>query len=434
MTSRSEHRPLPGRCFAICFIVVGMVSTGGDAGMRRTADALAGEIVMRAGTPHVLNTEEPAAGETTLQLRELWRVSSEDEEDFLLGRIQQVLTDREGNFYLLDQQLAQVHVLSADGVYVHSLSREGEGPGETRRPIGLIFTPAGGLGLVEAFPAKIIAIDMEGDPQGSIVLRGPPPDLSMDRYVLRVRHRGGTLAYSGRTVSMGDDGARPRNMLVTCDEEGGEQALVLEMLSSDLMETRRWVEKDEYFTHRNWEIGPRGDIYAAPERNAYAVHIHAPDGTLRRVVQRPFESRRRTAEDKEDIGPRISANGVEIEIDRVIEGRDPCISGIHVADDGELWVEHSLSNEDQPEGIWQTLDVFDADGHYQRRVAIAGPIDRHPQDDQLFRVSDDRMVLIKGFDPRVSITIGGGGGGDVDVPEEERPPLVVICLAIEPSS
>jgi hypothetical protein len=433
MSHRSVYRPFPAWWFTVCLIVGGIVCGGLDAAIRGPADAMAGEIVTGDGTPHVVNSEQPAAGEETLRLRELWRVSSEDEGDFLLGRIQRVLVGPEGHFYLLDQQLSQVHVFSADGEYVHSLSREGDGPGESRRPMDLIFTPAGGLGLVQAFPASVIAIDLDGNPQPAIELRGPPPDRSMDRYALRVRYRGGTFAYSGRTFSMGEDGARPRNMLVTCDEQGGEQSVLLEMLSTDLMETRRWVEKDEYFTHRCWEIGPRGNLYTVPKRDAYAIHIYAPDGALQRVIERPFESRRRTAEDKQDLGPQISANGVEIEIDKVIEDRDPCVSRLHVADNGELWVEHSMSNENQPAGVWQTLDVFDAEGHYDRRVAIAGPIDRQPDEDRLFRVSDDRMVLIKGFDPRISITIGGGGD-DIDVPEEERPPLEVICLAIEPAS
>ncbi len=396
--------------------------------------AEAGEVAMRDGTPWVLNSSTPAEGKQRLELRELWRTSSEEEEDFLLGRIQQVLMDKDGNYYLLDQQLAQVHVLTGDGTYVHSLSREGDGPGESRRPISLIFTPSGGLGLVQAFPAQVVAIDLEGNPESAIELRGPAPKRSMDRYALRVRYRGGTFAYSGRTMAMGRDGAQPRNMLVTCDTEGSELTTILEKTGSDLMETRRWVEKEEYFVHRSWEIGPGGRLHTAPERDRYAIHIQGADGQLQRVVEREYEARRRTDEEKQDLGPRISSNGEEIQIDAVIGDREPAIRGIHVADSGELWVEHSWSNWEQPEGVWQTLDLFDRDGNYVRQIEFTSAVDRDPENDQLFRVSDDRMVLIKGFDRRISITIGGGGGGDVDVPEEERPPLEVICFAIEPSS
>jgi hypothetical protein len=399
-----------------------MVATGAPA---------AGELGQRDGVPCVRNASEPEHGTQTVQLQELWRVAAGEEEGFLLGRIRRAITDEEGQVYLLDQQLAQVHVFSPDGVYLHSLSREGEGPGESRNPMDLLFTPDGGIGLVQAFPARVVVVDREGDPLPAIELRGAGAAGNGNRFALQVRNRGGTFAYSGRTFSMEPGGAKPRNLLVTCDPDGGERARILETVTDDVVETRRWVEKDDYFPHRDrWEIGPRGRLFAAPERDRYAIHIYEPDGTQERIVEREYEARRRTDEEKQDLGPHINVNGSDLEIEEVVEDRAPCIDRIHVTDSGELWVRHSWSEREQPAGVMQTLDVFDVDGNYDRRVALACAESYDYENDQLFRIDDERFILIKGFDPRVRISIGGDDGGDVDDEVGDRPPLEVICYRI----
>jgi hypothetical protein len=392
--------------------------------------ANAGMLEDRDGIPVVVNSQRPGQGRQIWQLRELWRISSEDDDELLIGRVQDALADSDGNIYLLDQQLAQVHVFSPEGRYLHSLSREGNGPGETRNPMALIFAPGGGLGLMQAFPARIVTFDFEGNPLPPINLRSPGASMGTDRMALTVRSRGGVLAYSGRTFSMQRDGPRPKNLLMICAPDGEESASVIEKESGAPMETRKWVEKDEYFVHRGrWNLGPDGRIYAAPERDAYAVHVYGVDGKLERILERDYTPRKRSDEDKEGMGISMSTGEGEIEIDNVIDDHDPCISGIRISETGEVWVEHSRSNRELPGGVFQLQDIFDRDGHYRHEVLITCGEERG-ENDELFYVSDDRVILVKGYDPRISISIGPGGGG-VDVPEEERPPLEVVYYAID---
>ena len=89
------------------------------------------------------------------RLEELWRAGGDDE--LLLGRIEEVRLGPDGNLYLMDQQLSQVLVLSPDGEYMRTLSREGEGPGEVRRPAGMLFMPDGNLGLLQPFRRPWVA-------------------------------------------------------------------------------------------------------------------------------------------------------------------------------------------------------------------------------------------------------------------------------------
>ncbi len=383
----------------------------------------------RAGVPCVSNPATPRDGTRTVALNELWRFSSEDDNELLFGRVQDVLADETGNFYLLDRQLAQVHVFSPDGRYLRSLSHEGDGPGETRNPTSILLLPSGALGIVQAFPARIVTLDLENRPLSPIELRPPGAELGTNRFALCVRSRGGTLAYAGRTLGTRPDDPSPRDLLVTCDLDGREQAVVLQKESADVMSTHKWIETEEYFVgRRGWTIGPEGNIYAAPERDIYAVHVFAPDGKRLRIFERDYVARLRNEAEKADMGIQMEADGQEIPVDNVIADRDPAITRIHVTADGETWVLHSLSTQDLPDGILQRHDVFDREGRYIREVALSWP-ERRNENDMVFYPSDERLIVVRGFDPRIRISIGGGGN-DVEVPEEERPPLEVICYAL----
>jgi len=123
--------------------------------------ASAGEVVQVDGVPHVRNAAVPAEGVQTQPLTELWRVGGEDEEVFF-GTIFSVLTDQDGNVYLLDGQLNQIEVYSPGGEHLRTLGREGEGPGEVRRAQDRLNLPGGRIRAVEQIPGKIVAFERDG--------------------------------------------------------------------------------------------------------------------------------------------------------------------------------------------------------------------------------------------------------------------------------
>ena len=82
------------------------------------------------------------SGEETVGLTELWRIGGDTDDDAeFFGVLSQITTDEAGNVYLLDRQLTEVKVFSPDGEYLNTIGREGEGPGEFRRPSDLFITP-----------------------------------------------------------------------------------------------------------------------------------------------------------------------------------------------------------------------------------------------------------------------------------------------------
>ena len=102
---------------------------------------LAGDT-SRADTPaDVPVVHNPAAPPTvqTWRLQEVWRLSGDDDDAPLLGVIREARSDTDGNVYLLDRQLCHVLVVSRTGEFLRTLGREGEVPGEVRRPRDLLM-------------------------------------------------------------------------------------------------------------------------------------------------------------------------------------------------------------------------------------------------------------------------------------------------------
>ncbi|MBM3317342.1 MAG: hypothetical protein FJY75_05775 [Candidatus Eisenbacteria bacterium] len=386
-----------------------------------------------AVVPATHNPASPSGGRETLRLRELWRAGADDDA-VLIGTVQQALSDEQGHLYLLDRQLSQVHVFSPEGEFLRSLSREGEGPGESRQPADLFWTADGDLGIVQGFPARVVRIDPAGQPRESLPLGQSDPAAGGFRFAHGALSRAGVLAFSGGEMKMAEGGVTPISFLSLCNPDGSERARLLEKTGDDIMRTRRWVEKDEYFVHGGrWTIGRDGRIYAAPERGRYLISVFGPDGAPQATITRDFEPRRRTAEERAAArgNVRIVANGRRVDIEEQIDDFEPCVMHLEARPDGELWVIHSRSALDLPPGVMQIYDAFDPAGVFVREVAVAGEGDA--REDRLFLLGADRALLVNGYQGSLRISMGTGGGdeGGDELPVGAGRPLEIICYAVE---
>ena len=103
--------------------------------------------------PRHINDDGPSLEAKSLELEDLWRVGGEDE-DVIFGRIIDVIRHPNGDVYVLDNQVCQVVVISAEGEHLRDLSRQGDGPGEIRQPTGIVLLPDDMLGIGVGFPGQ----------------------------------------------------------------------------------------------------------------------------------------------------------------------------------------------------------------------------------------------------------------------------------------
>ncbi|MBD3334015.1 MAG: 6-bladed beta-propeller, partial [Candidatus Eisenbacteria bacterium] len=301
--------------------------------------AWAGEVMKDAGVVHVRNESTPRDGLETLPLEEQWRTGA-DENDPLMGVIWQILQDDQGRLYLLDRQLNQVHIFSAQGDHLGTLGREGEGPGEFRHATDMILLPDRRLGVVQAMPGKIVLLDFDGSPAGTIV---PGAGSAHEGFNLlqEALRCGEHLAVVGRQMQRTESGFQRLQYLARLDMDGREIVRLITKRNPDRLAEGVYVERDEYFVGRGrWTMDPDGRIYAAESRDEYAISVYSPDGELERVIQREFTPRRRSPEEKARVGEGmvVVVNGERVQMEVEAEDHPPCISAMHVTDDGELWV------------------------------------------------------------------------------------------------
>ncbi len=136
------------------------------------AISLAVTAAAAAAPPRVHSGDKPAEGRKEIALKELWRAGGEDDEIFF-GSVGGVQRGAGGEIYILDTQQSNVQVYSPTGEHLATLGREGDGPGEVRRPGGMFLLSDGRLGLLQSFPGRIVLLHPDGSPAGDATYQGP---------------------------------------------------------------------------------------------------------------------------------------------------------------------------------------------------------------------------------------------------------------------
>ncbi len=376
--------------------------------------------------PVIRNGAEPAEGLEVLRLEEMWRAGGEDD-DVFFGHIFRAEGDADGNVYLLDTQLSEVPVFSPDGEHLKTLSREGEGPGETRGPVDLTMLPDGNLGILQRFPGMIVKIDLEGTPLGNFTV-GDATEGGFNS-LFTGRCRGGHLMMMGQQATMGD-GSQTRTWFVSRFDAEGKELHRLWTRTRVIDFTRPVIRELDILDPAIFgsTVGPDGRVYVATQQDRYAIDVYGPDGKLSHVIERDFEPRERL--DLEtgriqavfDVWASNNPAGIETHVESVAA----TITNLHVDDANHLWVENSRSGETGPEGTLLAFDVYDPDGRFLRQVALLGEGD--PLDDRLFWARDDMVVLVKGAIPAMYASMAGGQAENEE--EGELDEMEVVCFRI----
>jgi len=409
------------RKFAAFALVLGTLITN-------TFPVQAGEIVEHDGHTTIRNNE-PALPMVELELEELWRRGGEDD-DLMIGLPVEALSDEEGRVYLADQQLCQVFVFNPDGELEKTLSREGEGPGEVRGPIDLVRMPDGTFGLAEFFPGKIIKVTYDDLPAGEITIDvsgGVSGGFTMQTMA---ESSGNHLLMAGSRSLPQDKFTERTHFLAAVDQEGVQTVRYMEQVSR--------IERPHSVVHENdflpsfplaSALGHDGRVYTPRDRESYAVNVFHADGTLDRVIERPdFKPWKRDKLDSKRINALFESwAGANPETwpEFDLKKTERAINTLHIDGQGRLWVQHSRSNRDLPEGIFLSLDLYDAEGNWQREVRLN--CEGSSASDGIRFLRDGRILLIKGF---VVARLACLGSGTATLGEDDTEVIEIICYRL----
>ena len=375
-----------------------------------------------------------APSQRTVQLEEQWRIGGDDDEDVLLGVVATGVLDDAGNVFLLDSQLAHVLVINPEGELTGTLSREGEGPGELTRPSGIFLSNENQIGVSQGFPGKIVLINLDDTPGGSISLNTDPENGGF-AFIAEVAKRGGHLVvnHGSGAFDMNSGKVTTTNMLTTIDSEGAELGRFAE--HSQLRDLAKQVfdEEANFSELNNWALG-NSQVLTIPNRDQYLINVKNMSGEIEQVISRPFELRERSEKDKEDLtsGFVMRVSGQNLEIEKHILDFDPVLSGLNVARDGRIFVENCFQASTLlPDGVAGRFDIVSPDGKLVEELTLE-LTGFNPQEDRLAFLDGIHFLWMRNFESASEAMNSGFNQGDEPSDEDydDVEPLEVIYCRI----
>lgn len=387
------------------------------------AEGWQGSEVKKDGIPYMMNPAKPIEAPASMKLEQLWQVRGDEAEDFLFGVLIQIASDDQGNIFVLDRQLYQVMVFSPSGEYLRAIGRQGEGPGEFNRPSDLFMTADGNVAVLQGMPGKIVLMTTEGEPMGNHPV--PEPEDGGMQMFSSGQPAGDQLVLSAERFSRREDGMSISSALIGIDKTGKQVATYFSQEDKRDFANLSFDEKKMRRNAITWSAAGDGRVYASDNFDAYHIKVYKADGTLERVVEREYTSRKRSAEEIEDNTPRVMIrHGNQSQTPDVkASPTDRDIQRIYPREDGTVWVLSSHGAFDAPDGAIATFDVYDNEGRFTRQVTLEGEGDYKSDG---FHFVKDRLYVVTGL-RSAQRAMFGGGGEDEDESEEEDEPMGIIC-------
>ena len=389
----------------------------------------AGEVATIDGVKHVKNPAKAMESAMTVTLDENWRLGGDDEDGEIFGVISRVLSDSEGNVYILDSQLSEVKIYDADGNFLNTIGREGEGPGEFRNPSDMFFTPDGSVAVMQMMPGRIIKLTTEGDPAGELPL--PKDETSGQAPFLLGGNSGGANTILAGWTQTFDAGKYEMVRFLASINGSGEEVARYHAETRALDFAQVVFDEEIWDTFdRRWATNSAGThVYACVEHFPYKINVWNADGSLAHIIEREYKRHSRSKEDMERVEAiyegftrRVPGNS-----EYKIYDTNKDIQAIYPRNDGSLWVLTSRGMHERPDGSIGTFDVFNRDGHFVREVTLMGEGDPN-QDSFLF--VDNRLYVLTGFLEAAMAAQGGGGDGE-EAEDLEAEPMGIICYNLD---
>lgn len=337
---------------------LGCSETGGSATWSGSIDTLPSGVVV---------VTNPASGiwdsTTTWRVVEEVRIGTlEETGPELLGDVTAVEMDAAGRLYVLEGQAQELRVFDRDGQHVRTIGRKGGGPGEFNQAIGMAWSPAGDLWVIDPQNNRISVIDTAG----TFVTSHP--------------------AIGGWIYSPWPGGFDTAGAFYTYVPEIGSADFGLLMVRYDTamhpldtLRPPRYPGEQEYFEFQSpqgggwqtsvpftpgfeWRLTTAGDFWAALTGPYELIHVTGHGDTLMRIT-RAFDPVSVTGEDVDSAIAGLewfTRQGGKVDRSR-IPGVKPAVDGMFVAEDGYLWVA-ATTRDRADEGF--LLDIFDPAGRY----------------------------------------------------------------------
>jgi hypothetical protein len=331
----------------------------------------------------------------------------EGEEHYMFGDVASVAVAPDGSIYAMDAQVPALRRYGPDGSYRATIGREGEGPGEYRRPDGgLAVLPDGRVVLRDPRNARLQVYSDTGEPLDTWPLRG---NFNTGRpLVVDTAGRVFTMILLDPEASVMDW----RMGLVGIESDTGEPVDTVAAPTWDFEEARivaqqaveggganTSVNNVPFTPAKHWAFSPLGYMVGGVS-DRYAIDLYRTDAPVLRI-ERVYEPVPVTSGERDNREERVRWSMRRTQPDWTWNGppipdHKPPFRNLYVGRDGRIWVllhtaaeripdEQIVESGDGPDPRppvrWRerpAFDVFEPDGRYLGRVVGPPELSLHP--------------------------------------------------------
>ena len=295
----------------------------------------------------------------------------------LFGSIGDFEVDDEGRIYILDRTAFEVRVFDREGVYLRSIGRQGEGPGEFKQPQGLEIDDLGRLWVVDSGNQRYSVFDTTG---------------ALVEEIRRFTGGNGpwlALLNDGRVIDFDFSLRETRGVLTFILHQ--PDGTVIDTVPLPDFERASFVIQTEN-SLSSYEIAfspalrrffdPRGYLWFGVSDSYRIIQVDLTSGDTLRIIEKDYDpvsvsrAERDAALESYD---RLVQHGGRVDPSR-FPTEHPAFADLIVDQSGFLWVTPATPQEGEiTESVLSqlrpaTFDVFDDSGTYLGRVATSLPL------------------------------------------------------------
>lgn len=315
-----------------------------------------GKIEIVNGVTNVSNPFKPKFENRVLILDEELSIGEDKgPPEYIFSGIGGLAVDEQGNIYAIDSREAVVRVFNQQGMYVRTIGRKGQGPGETQYPVFVQATTQGELAVYDYSVAHMLFYSLDGTYLRQKTTPRPVMPIGLDSL-------GGLVA----------------QYILAPPPLGGKLILKLERDYGSEQELAR----EEMGKERGFDIG-RPTCYAAlsssdmiiwGDSNQYALHILNLAGELAMIITKEYNPLNVTREEENEYRQKY-AEPLKAGMTISFRSKWPAFSGLFVDDEGHIFVK-TYERAGAGANTFH-YDVFNKDGVYESKVVIPVNLDRN---------------------------------------------------------
>ena len=307
--------------------------------------------------------------------------TTEGDPDYQFGQIGFLSVDSRGRLFVLDTQVQEIKVYSAEGRYEQTIGRQGAGPGELAGATYVLHAPGDTLFVPDIQNQRLNRYAPDGS-----VLESHPLMLADGLPAVFQAAKNGTVAMQLRPFGLpGRPALDSMDIIALLGSNGSITDTLLSFRSGGTFNLGGSIpEINLYSPEAVWALTDDLEVVYGVNDD-YRIHVYSEGGVLERIITKPFERMPVSEGDRSAILGFLERTWVDAgvppaalpQLMSIVHFGEfiPAFSSIRAGPLGTIWVQHiqtaaglsaeELENynliEDAGAPDW---DVFDSEGRY----------------------------------------------------------------------